>query len=119
MLDLAQMAEEFEISHPKAEVDERYADVKFYTVPLPSESSFRIYEAAKKKGGKVDAKFISDSWIRICRNWTGLVRDGIDVPCNEEEKKAFINNPLTSKLAQYVMDETDKRARDLHGIEDD
>ena len=37
----------------------------------------------------------------------------------EEEKKAFINNPQTSRLAQYVMDKTDERARELHGVDDE
>ena len=118
-LDLSALEEEFEIKHPKAALDDRYKDVVFYTVPLPSEASFRIYENAKKKGGKIDAKFISDTFVRVCRNWAGLERDGVAVPCNEDEKRAFINNPGTSRLAQYIMDQTDQRARDLHGVDDD
>jgi hypothetical protein len=118
MLDLAKLEEEFEIVHPKSETDPRFVDVKFYTVPLPSEASFRIYEAAKKKGGKVDAKFISDTFVRVVKRWEGITRNGIDLECTEENKRDFINSPHTSKLAQYVMDQTDEMARDIHGIED-
>jgi len=118
-LDLAALEEEFEITHPKASVDDRFKGVKFFTVPLPSEASFRIYENAKKRGGKVDASFISSTFTRILKRWEGIERDGVEVPCTEEEKKAFINNPQTSRLAQYVMDKTDERARELHGVDDE
>ena len=119
MLDLAQIEENFEIVHPKAEVDERYADVKFYTQPLASSASFSLYENAKKKGGRIDSRFIGDSFVRVCKSWTGVVRDGVDVPCTEEEKRNFMNSPVTSKLAQYILDKTDEMARDAHGIEAD
>ena len=118
-LDLTTLEDEFMIPHPKAEIDDRFKDVKFYTVPLPSEASFRIYENAKRKGGKVSADFISQTFVRILKRWEGIERDGVAVDCNEEEKKNFINSPGTSRLAQYIMDQTDTKARDLHGVDDE
>jgi hypothetical protein len=53
------------------------------------------------------------------KRWEGIQRDGSDLPCTEEEKKAFINNPQTSRLAQYIMDQTDSKARELHGVDDE
>lgn len=116
MLDLGTLKTTFEIVHPKAEVDEAYKDVIFYTEPLPSDVSFRLYEAAKKKGGKIDSKFIVDTFVRILKDWEGITRNGADVQCNEAEKKAFFSNPATNKLAQYIIDRTDELSRDEHNI---
>lgn len=116
MLDLGQLSDTFELVHPKAEVDKAYEDVKFYVTPMPSEVSFRIYEGAKKKNGKTDAKFISDTFVRVLKDWKGIVRNGAELECNEANKREFINHPATSKLAQWIMDKTDEIARDQHNI---
>ena len=89
MLDLSAVKSTFEIVHPKAEVEKAYEDVKFHCEPLPSDVSFKLYEASKKKGGKIDSKFIVDTFVRIVKDWEGIVRDGVDVPCNEVEKRQF------------------------------
>jgi hypothetical protein len=116
MLDLGKIRSTFEIVHPKAEVEPDYSVVKFHTEPLPSDVSFKLYEGAKKKGGKIDSKFIVDTFVRILKDWEGIVRDGVDVPCNEAEKRAFFSNPATNKLAQYIIDRTDELSREEHNI---
>jgi hypothetical protein len=116
MLDLGKVKSQFEIVHPKAEVEPDYEGVVFYTEPLPSDVSFKLYEASKKKGGKIDSRFIVDTFVRILKDWDGVVRDGVDVPCNEQEKRAFFSNPATNKLAQYIIDRTDEMSREEHNI---
>ena len=116
MLDLSAVKSTFEIVHPKAEVDKQYEDVKFHCEPLASDVSFKLYEASKKKGGKIDSKFIVDTFVRIVKDWEGIVRDGQDVPCNEVEKRNFFSNPATNKLAQYIIDRTDEMSREEHNI---
>ena len=116
MLDLGKVRSTFEIVHPKAEVEPAFEDVKFFTEPLPSDVSFKLYEAAKKKGGKIDSRFIVDTFVRILKDWEGIIRDGQDVPCNETEKRSFFSHPATNKLAQYIIDRTDEMSREEHNI---
>ena len=116
--ELDDVQDTFRIPHPDAVGNKDLEDVFFITRPLTRRENLKLYNRNKKKNGDISDEFTDELFVRILTDWEGITKNGLPVPCTEDEKRKICSKPGLSPLVDYIIEETQSRSRDQFGIEE-
>lgn len=95
----------FTISHPRSKEAGIFKDVRFVMRALSSDESIGFY--AQDSSSLDDFGYITQSFVRCCLEWTGILENGTPLPCTEANKLKLARHPLFYKLVTYLLNETE------------
>ena len=77
---------------------------------LSADESIGFY--AQDSSSLDDFGYITQSFVRCCLDWTGIVENGTPLPCTEANKLRLAKHPHLYKLIAYLLSRVEQKHKD-------